>query len=102
MTDKKISPRKNSNTEANAARHAANAARVAKLDIGPYTSEHIVTRKDAKGKAYTVTVTRRVSPSKMLRTADRQRARTIAGRAAVAAANAEDALLAAELNERLR
>ena len=97
MSDKKISPRKICNKAANEAQHAANVARVAALDIGTYTSEHVKLRRDSKGNTYSATVTRRVSPSKMLRTADREMARLIAGRAAEASARAEDALIEAEL-----
>ncbi|WP_104128199.1 hypothetical protein [Cryobacterium sp. Y57] len=102
MSDKKISPRKIRNTAANEERHAANVARVSTLDIGSYTSEHVKLRRDAKGNTYAVTVTRRVSPSKMLRTADRHRARLIAGQVAAAAARAEDAAIEAELAETVR
>ena len=97
MAEKKISPRTQRNTDANERRHQANVVRVSALNLPEAVSEHIKLRRDSKGKTYEVLVTRRVSPSKMLRTADRQRARMIAGRAAVAAADAEDKAIAAEL-----
>ena len=102
MSDKKISPRTQRNTDANEKRHQANALRVAALNIPEATSEHVKLRRDAKGKTYEVTVTRRVSPSKALRTADRTHARWVAEGARYAAAMAEDEAIAAELAETVR
>jgi hypothetical protein len=62
--------RKLKNTAANLARHEANAARVALLGLPPETSDHVKTRTGPKG-TYTVTVTKRVRESKLLRKFDR-------------------------------